>query len=125
MPGQWPSLVIASLWQMPQAWRFVDAQGQPRPGYRPNAFGFQLLVRPNLSARATPAGLRVTENDMIWLASMDPLHYSYTPTADDQGRLNLPALIPGATYRINERGWQKEVTVEAGKAIELPDMPVP
>src|SRR5262249_50653526 len=47
--------------------RFVDADGNPRPSYRPNPFGLQLLVRPNLPARVTPAGLRVTENDMIWM----------------------------------------------------------
>ena len=30
IPGQWPSLVIASLWQMPQAWTLIRTE--PGPG---------------------------------------------------------------------------------------------
>jgi RNA polymerase sigma factor (sigma-70 family) len=105
--------------------RFVDADGNPKPSYRPNPFGLQLLVRPNLPARVTPAGLRVTENDMIWMSAMDPLHHSQAPTADAQGRLTLAALIPGARYRISERGTEKEFEIESGKTLKLPDIPTP
>ncbi|HMF11781.1 MAG TPA: hypothetical protein VKE94_05725, partial [Gemmataceae bacterium] len=103
--------------------RFLDADGIPRPNYRPNPFGLQLLVQPNLPVHVTPAGLRVSENDMIWIAALDPLNHDQAPTADAQGLLTLPALIPGAKYRISERGVEKEFVIESGKTVKLPDIP--
>ncbi len=61
---------------------------------------------------------------------MDPAHHSKGLVSDERGLLKLPALIPGATYRIydgsaGEAGsprLRKEFTVKPGEAIDLGDV---
>ena len=65
--------------------------------------------------------------DQDSLAQIDPVHYEKGPVSDDQGRLALPALIPGATYRIYDTSastatgpqLRKEFTVKPGEVLDL------
>ena len=54
------------------------------------------------------------------------MNYWNGPVSDVDGRMELPALIPGATYRIlgNTKGKQtyKDFTVEVGQALDLGDI---
>jgi RNA polymerase sigma factor (sigma-70 family) len=60
--------------------------------------------------------------DEVWLAYADPRHYGTEPRTDEKGRLTLPGLIPGATYRIHTQTGAKEFTVEPGKTTEVGDV---
>jgi RNA polymerase sigma factor (sigma-70 family) len=102
--------------------RFVDAGGKPLPNFRPGAYSLQLLVQPGAAAGKKIGSQQ--EAETVSLDAMDPQHYRREMTADAQGRLTLPALIPGATYRIAVRGRATEFTVEAGKTVSLPDIRV-
>ncbi len=63
--------------------------------------------------------------------SLDPVNYGSDFQSDAQGRLTLPALIPGATYRIEDFTpafgggdpvIRKEFTVKPGETIDLGDI---
>ena len=65
------------------------------------------------------------------MAALDPVNYASDFQSDAQGRLTLPALIPGATYRIEDftpafgggdPAIRKEFTVKPGETIELGDI---
>jgi hypothetical protein len=64
---------------------------------------------------------------------VDPLHYGMSIRPDADGRFVLPALIPGATYRIrppaNTRGGisdeARDFTVEPGQELDLGEFVVP
>jgi len=65
------------------------------------------------------------------LADIDPTNYGSGPVSDIQGRIALPALIPGATYRIIDRSTsrdpigpqvRKEFTVKPGETLNLGDV---
>jgi len=64
-------------------------------------------------------------------ARLDPVNYGPDLQSDAEGRLTLPALIPGAPYRIVDRTpvfagaaleVRKEFTVQPGEALELGDI---
>jgi hypothetical protein len=64
------------------------------------------------------------------VAQIDPTHHKMGLFSDERGMLTLPALIPGATYRIydgsaGEAGsprLRNEFTVRPGETIELGDI---
>ena len=68
--------------------------------------------------------------DQDFVARFDPIHYRKGLVSDDQGQLSLPALIPGAVYRIydNTKGddsepqLRKEFTVKPGELLDLGDI---
>ena len=93
-----------------------------------------MVVTPGPPAGSAPvrAGALAADEDV--LSRVDPVNHGSLPIADAQGRIVLPALIPGATYRIIDRtavvarnagdGPQvrREFTVGPGEAIELGDV---
>src|SRR5262245_55972 len=99
---------------------FLNRNGQPLAKYRPNQFGIQLLVGSGHKANA-----KGQEPEMVWLLSVDRLHYGEPLATDAAGRLTLPALIPGARYRISERGFEREFTVQSGDTRKLEDIQLP
>ena len=70
--------------------------------------------------------------DEACLPNVDPRHYPNGFATDADGRVTLPALIPGAPYRISdwstgnvqEKGIQlrKDFTVKPGETLDLGDI---
>src|SRR5262249_13971107 len=80
--------------------RLVGPDGQP-----------VARAHPWLEIVATPAGTEFSRDlkdrgqlspDVAGLGSVDPKHYRYNrrPLTDAEGRVAMPALIPGAPYRL-------------------------
>jgi RNA polymerase sigma factor (sigma-70 family) len=110
--------------------RFLDGQGQPIPGYRP----YLELVPPLLGpAKKQPVPshphLAMLNNRLEGFLPWGK-HYAQgglaTEATDATGKITLPALVPGATYRISSRhDWSvtvKTFTAEAGKTLDLGDL---
>ena len=112
--------------------RLVDPKGKPLAGYRD-----PYLDLDGRHARAGPAE-PTTEADKDqpvgrsgdYLSRIDPVHYADL-VSDAQGRITFPALIPGATYRVNDmttrndpggRKTRRVFVAGAGEAIELGDI---
>ncbi len=110
--------------------RLVGPGGKPVEKYTdPRMFSLVIASgTPNLHSREKgdhPA----PEQDI--LARIDPAHYVNAPVSDAQGRIALPALIPGATYRLYDRTaiadaagpqLRKEFTVKPGETLDLGDI---
>lgn len=70
--------------------------------------------------------------DAASMSNVDRIHYWRGPVTDAQGSITLPALIPGASYRIsdystvNDRGKgvqvRKDFTVQPGETLDLGDI---
>jgi hypothetical protein len=64
------------------------------------------------------------------LSTVDPIHYQDGHLSDADGRITLPALIPGATYQIIDRTVvrtepnpvRKEFRIKAGETVDLGDI---
>jgi len=69
----------------------------------------------------THAGVLAADEDHV--ANHDYVNYRNGPKTDADGRMELIALIPGATYRIlgniKRKLTHKDFTVEAGQTIDL------
>lgn len=108
--------------------RFVDDQGNPLAGHRPS---IQMVVTPGVqrfSASARTGGMLAADEDH--LANIDRKNHWSGPATSDDGRITLPALIPGARYRITtfEKGngvVLKEFVVESGKTTDLGEIRMP
>jgi protocatechuate 3,4-dioxygenase beta subunit len=137
-------LTAVKLWSCVSATaQLVDGQGKPRAKYQPLV---SMLVPPGphpvaskLSAVTfSPDGKTIAEAkegtpkkswavrglqfapDQIWLGQADPLHYGKGFVTDAQGKLTLPALIPGATYRIlNVEGKAKDFKAQPNMTLDL------
>ncbi len=113
--------------------RLVDPAGKPVARSR-DAYGSHMtmmVVTPGRSSFSTDgADLDRLQADEGFVARFDPVHYPKGLISDDRGMLNLPALIPGATYRIydgtkGEAGTprlRKEFTVKSGETLDLGDV---
>ncbi len=107
--------------------RFVGPDGKPVAG-----------VFPWLEIVATPAGVESSPDgkvrgtlfpDVASMPGYDPRHYRYnrTPLTDAEGRVTLPALVPGASYRLLDRSDPKEpvrkaFAVNPGETLDLGDI---
>jgi RNA polymerase sigma factor (sigma-70 family) len=64
--------------------------------------------------------------DVTYIANVDRKHYWHGPLTNSEGRVILPDLIPGATYRIKDRSdpnkgprVRKDFTVKPGETLDL------
>jgi RNA polymerase sigma factor (sigma-70 family) len=108
--------------------RLLDSQGLPIKNYRPNPFGFQVLVPAPFPTNPKARLNNLPPAAQMWLVRFDPWHYSYPYRqlrTDAQGRITLPGLVPGVTYQIWERGVVREFKVVSGKVVKLKDIQLP
>ena len=107
--------------------RFVDDASKPVAKYEPTV---ELVVTPGAlqySQAAMNAGMLAADADFI--ANVDRANHSLPENSDDQGRLTVRALIPGATYRVityrkNEFVLSKEFKAVAKETNDLGDIVV-
>ncbi|MEX2142422.1 MAG: M56 family metallopeptidase [Pirellulales bacterium] len=103
--------------------RFVDADGKPIANHSP---GTRMVVTPgplDWNRDVSDADLSADED---FVANIDRLNHG-TLKGDAEGRVTLPALIPGATYRVltvrdEKLIVAKEFQAKAGQTIELGDI---
>ena len=111
--------------------RLVDPAGKPIAGYR-DPYLVVMVVAPG------PSWLSRDPVEMVRLAAeedfscrIDPVNYPEGVVADDQGRVVLHDLIPGATYRIIDvttpkndgpGRLRKEFTMKPGESVDLGDI---
>jgi RNA polymerase sigma factor (sigma-70 family) len=105
--------------------RFVNAAGEPVEGHWPEV-EVVLTGGPSWAdPKAAMKGLRAA--DTVNLANLYRGSYQLTDfRTDDKGRITLPNLVPGATYRITSTGpggpRVREFTVRAGETRDLGDI---
>jgi hypothetical protein len=107
--------------------RLVNAAGQPLAGYRPFVHFWLQHDRPAGEPESTD---KRSWPDPVFPSWIDPLHYLPGPITDSQGRIVLPALVPGLQYDvdflIDGRQYRtKPFLVTLGQALSLPDIVVP
>jgi RNA polymerase sigma factor (sigma-70 family) len=106
--------------------RFVDARGKPLADYRPLLW-LSLPARPYSTARELEE-IKGSPNigyDTVWAGHADPRNYGAGPKTDAEGRLTLPNLVPGATYRIALfDGSDRTFQASAGKTVTLGDVTI-
>lgn len=103
--------------------RYADADGRPVANHSPTLY---LAVTPG-KLRITPGpGLSADED---FINNIDRHNYWEGPRTDKDGRVTLPALIPGAIYHVArfQNGWKlhKEFTVRSGETVDLGDITTP
>ena len=108
--------------------RFVGPDGKPLPKHIPH-MEFLATPGPTLQASAEQ-GLLARDSDLM--PNVDRRHYDETKLRTDaEGRITLPALIPGALYRLldfstvnDPKGEQlrRDFTVKSGEGIDLGDI---
>ena len=111
--------------------RLVDPAGDPVAGHA-MAGWISIVASPGPSPhrRRDPGDERL-DADETPLIAFDRDGYRGRLTSDGRGRLTLPALIPGTSYRIYDGSTihdpagiqlRREFTAEAGAAVELGDV---
>jgi RNA polymerase sigma factor (sigma-70 family) len=110
--------------------RLVGLDGKPLAGFQSPTL-ISMVVTPGEFSRLKAQKEGITPADEDTLTHIDPINYATPPAADALGRIVLPALIPGATYRIGDQTTartpngpqlRKEFTVKPGEALELGDI---
>jgi RNA polymerase sigma factor (sigma-70 family) len=102
--------------------RLVDKKGKPLAGHQPSI----LLI-------LTPGGFVSGETFLDKDLGADAVYppSGLVPSSDAAGRLTLPCLIPGATYRLTDwatlywRGKWLDFRVESGQQKDLGDFTIP
>jgi hypothetical protein len=113
--------------------RLVDSSGEPVAGSRDGngSHVTELVLTPGPHIMSQEKGdPREPAADLAEVTRIDPVHYAQGLASDERGELRLPALIPGARYRIydttmgREAGprLRKEFTARAGETLELGDI---
>ena len=111
--------------------RLVGPDGTPVAG-RPRGLGVAMVVTPGPPRGSAEVRAGALAADEALLTQVDPVNHGPRLMADPQGRITWPALIPGATYRIFDRGAvaapdddpqvRREFAVGPGEAVELGDV---
>jgi RNA polymerase sigma factor (sigma-70 family) len=111
--------------------RFVGPRGRPIARLNLLTY-FNLLVSPGATLRIFVDESDPLPADQAHPLHFDPQHYLDTPVTGADGRVVLPDLIPGATYRISDwstRGdrktgvrLRKDFTVRPGETLDLGDI---
>jgi RNA polymerase sigma factor (sigma-70 family) len=117
--------------------RLVGPDGQPLARFNLCRWPFVDLVKlvqtPGADANSrSPADRARLAADAVCMVNIDPEHYRSGLITDAEGRVTLPTLIPGATYRISDystirvqdKGGQvrRDFTVKPGEAADLGDI---
>jgi protocatechuate 3,4-dioxygenase beta subunit len=111
--------------------RLIDPGGKPVAGRLPSRIVAMVVTPgPPYSLAKDQAGLIAADD--ADLNELDPINYETELAPDAQGRIALPVLIPGATYRFVDstmvvRGVtgpqvRKEFTVKPGETLDLGDI---
>jgi hypothetical protein len=110
--------------------RLVTPGGQPVVGkLRPTMFTMVVTPGPSFTPTREKAGLLCADEGA--LIQIDPINYGKGLVSDAEGRITLPVLIPGATYRVTDTTTfrdpagpqlRKEFTVKAGETLDLGDI---
>ena len=110
--------------------RLVGPGGKPLAGFQTPELISMVVTRGEFSGiKARKDGTTLANQDT--LTSIDTINYVTPPAADAQGRIVLPALIAGSTYRIidqttarspNGPQLRKEFTVKPGESLDLGDI---
>ena len=110
--------------------RLVTADGKPLDRYDARALASMVVTPGPLShGRQVKDGPLFAEEAGVM--PLDPANYPNDFQSDAQGRVTLPALIPGATYRIQdftpafgggEPAIRKEFIVKPGETLDLGDI---
>jgi hypothetical protein len=111
--------------------RFVGPDGKPVAKLNVWPY-FQLLMTPGPNRSGFVDRGKLLTADAAFMPNVDPKHYPNELATDSEGRITLPALIPGAPYRISDwstfnvqdKGFQlrKEFTVKPGENLDLGDI---
>ncbi len=117
-----------------RAW-LVDPEGKPIAKPERN-LSIKMVVTPGPVGNNFPNDKTTSElsADEGGLNDVDPINYATAPAPEVNGRLTLPVLIPGATYRVIDftmfvRGQvgpeiRKEFTVKPGQKLDLGDVQI-
>jgi hypothetical protein len=105
--------------------RFVDPAGKPIPNHEPQLW--QVVTPGPHDWNRSPEESKTLAADSDFVSNIDRLNHGNRHKADAEGRVVLPALIPGATYRVltvkdEKLIVAKEFQAEAAKIIELGDI---
>jgi hypothetical protein len=102
-------------------YRFVDSKGKPVPGYNGDTL-LSLLFLPEDFMTGSMSTDQVLNQEGSYQRYFDYLNCRDL-MSDENGCLSVPALIPGAIYRLNTRfkGLPSEIKVRSGEQLKLPD----
>ena len=111
--------------------RLVGTDGKPIAGLFPQ---FEILGSPgprqDIRVDREQAELAA---DTVYVPNIDPRYHLNLPRTGADGRITLPDLIPGATYRISGSVFNvptkrdpvyKDFTVKPGETLDLGDIPI-
>jgi len=111
--------------------RVVDPDGKPVVGRLPRGI-VEMVVTPGAVSSTANNQTGLVTADLAVLNLIDTVNYESELVSDAQGRLALPVLIPGATYRFVDytmavRGktgpqLRKDFTVKPGEILDLGDI---
>lgn len=110
--------------------RLVNPEGKPLVDRSPQLYYIATPGPPKFSQLKQHRGVLTADDE--WIQNLDRRHYWDMKRTDDQGRVSLPSLIPGALYRItdfstvNDRDTGEQIRrdfrVKPGETLDLGDI---